>query len=308
MRARPPRLLAATHHLATLYIRCSNRIETGHIVQIVILALLSAMVGTTSLVWIHRPRVAAAFNALQDQTLMIALLVGIVAAVAVAHQRSVHMARAAHSWLAALPTSPRARRAELLTLQLAPVITALVLVSGFCLIAGATLAIAGLPTGPDIVAWRSVLLGTVLGAAVGLAVPLPKLEVLDPSSRYVPHRAMHGRRPVPSIAALKIWPIRRMFAMLRPKTLSRAMLPVLLAVPLGTTGAAAMVWIAQLGAVTALVLLAMSVVDVTQKARQWLKPLPLSLGRLGLTVALRALLVMFGIGAVLAWLGWIGSL
>ena len=110
------------------------------------------------------------------------------------------------------------------------------------------------------------------------------------------------------MAALGIWPIRQMFAMLRPKALSRAMIFVLLAVPLGSTAAAAMVWIGQFGALTAFVLLGVCVVSVTRAARHWLQPLPLSPCRLILSVAIRPLFVMMGIGAAIAWLVWVGHL
>lgn len=260
----------------------------------------------TWLVWVHRSAVAAAFSELQQHTVMIALLAGILAALVVSRQRSIHAAHAARSWLGALPVSPRARRVEAITLQLAPLIAALVLVSGLSLLAVAAFAVAGLPVGACFIAWRSLLLGTMLGAMGGLAAPLPKPVVLHPGSRYVP-RVTRGRRPVPSLAALGIWPIRRMFSMLQPKALSRAALPLLVMMPLGTTAAAAMVWIGLMGALTALVFLAVSIVSVTQAARDWLKPLPLSSRRLGRVVAGRSLIAMVGIAAAAVWLTWVGG-
>ena len=305
-RSRPAGLLTATPHLATLYVRFSNRNETYHLVRFFSLGLLCAALGTMWLVWIHRAFAGAAFNELQQHSMTIAMLAGIVSAIAVSHQRSVHVARVERSWLAALPVSRRARCVEALALQLIPVIAILVLISGFCLLTGAVFVVAGLAAGPCVVTWHAVVLGISLGAAVGLAVPLPKPVIPHPGSRYVPHRAMRGRRPVPSIAALGIWPIRRMFAMLRPKALSRAMLLVLLTVPMGTTAAAAMVWIGQLGALMAFALLATSVVYVIRAARHWLRPLPLSSRRLGVTAAILPAMVMVGIGIVMAWLAWVG--
>ena len=65
-----------------------------------------------------------------------------------------------------------------------------------------------------------------------------------------------------------------MFAMLRPKILSRTLLPVWIMMPLGTTAAAAMVRVGIFGAWAALLFLIVSVVCVYRAARRWLKPLP----------------------------------
>jgi hypothetical protein len=206
----------------------------------------------------------------------------------------------------ALPISARARRLEALTLILAPLMAVLLLVSGVSLLTGTTLAIAGLPAGGCLVTWQALLVGALLGGIVGLAFPPTKPVVPYPGSRYVPHRATRGRRPAPSLAALGIWPIRRMFALLQPKTLARTALPLMLMVPLQTAAAAAMIWLGVAGLITALLFLTISIAQVLRAARHWLKPLPLSSGRLRRLVIGRALLVAAGIAAVAVWLRWVG--
>jgi hypothetical protein len=111
---------------------------------------------------------------------------------------------------------------------------------------------------------------------------------------------------VPSVSSLGIWPIRRMFAMLQPKTLSRTLLPVLMMIPLGSSAATAMILIGIFGTLTACVFLARSVAWVMKAARQWLKPLPLSFHRLSWVVATRSVIVMAGLGAAAKWLAWVG--
>jgi hypothetical protein len=307
-RTRPPAGIAALPHVATRYLQWSNRFERVPIVRIATLGLLSAAVVGSWILWVHRLLVDEALSRLQRHTVMTAVLAGIVAAAFVSHRRSVHAARAPRSWLAALPISSRVRHIEALALQLGPVITVTVLISCFGLLTSAMLAVAGLSAKSCLFAWRSLLLGTFLGAGGGLIVPHPKPPSPYPGSRYVPHRTIPGRHPVPSLGGLALWPIRSMFAMLRPKTLSRTLLPVLIMMPLGTTAAAAMVRVGIFAAWAALLFLVVSVVCVYRAARRWLKPLPLSVHRLGFAISGRAVIVMMGIGAVAAWLGWVARL
>jgi hypothetical protein len=294
--------------VATRYLQWSNRFERVPIVRIASVGLLSAAVVGFWILWVRRLRVDEVLNHLQRHTVMTAVLAGMVAAAFVSHRRSMHAARAPRSWLAALPMSSRVRRIEALALQLGPVIAVTVLISCFGLLTSTMLAVAGLSAKSCLVVWRSVLLGTFLGAGGGLIVPHPKPLSPYPGSRYVPHRTTPGRHPVPSLGGLAIWPIRSMFAMLRPKVLSRTLLPVLIMMPLGTTAAAAMVRLGIFGAWGALLFLIVSVACVYRAARRWLKPLPLSVQRLGFAISGRAVIVMMGIGAVAAWLGWVARL
>jgi hypothetical protein len=234
-RTRPPASLAALPHVATRYLHWSNRFERVPIVRVASVGLVSAAVVGFWILWVHRLRVDEVLGRLQRHTVMTAVLAGIVAAAFVSHRRSMHAERAPRSWLAALPISSRGRRIEALALQLGPVITATVLISCFCLLTSVMLALAGLSAKSCLVAWRTVLQGTFLGVGGGLIVPHSKPLSPYPGSRYVPHRTTPGRHPVPSLGGLAIWPIRSMFAMLRPKNLSRTLLPVLIVMPLGTT-------------------------------------------------------------------------
>jgi len=272
------------------------------------LGVVGALTVATWLLWVYRLRVDEIFARLQPHTVIIAVVAGIVAAAFVSHRRSAHAALAPRSWLASLPVDPRIRRLEALALQLGPVVAVMVLICGFGLVAGAVLGLADLPAKSCLLVWRSALLGTFFGTGVGLIVPLPKPVSPYPGSRYVPQRMTPGRRPVPSLAGLAIWPIRSMFAMLRPKTLSRTLLPVLMMIPLGTTAAAAMAWVGFFGAWTALLALIASLVHVLRAARRWLKPLPLPGPRLGFAICGVVFMVMMGIGAVAAWLRWVARL
>jgi hypothetical protein len=298
--------MAALPYLAAAYLQRNNRNASSRLYPALPVGLILAAIGIIWFVWVHRFLTAAVFGMLRQHVITIIVVAGLVAAAVVSRQRSMHAARTERSWLAALPVSRNARRVEALVLPLTPIIVTLAVISGFDIAMGAIFLSSGLSVGALFVAWRSLLLGALLGAAIGLAVPTPKAVTPHPGSRYVPHRFTRGRRPEPSISALGIWPIRRMFAMLQPKTLSRAVIPVLLLMPLGSTAASAMVWLGLFGALTAFIFLVISVVWVARAARHWLKPLPLPPHRLKRVVAARALLVMAGIGATAVWLAWVG--
>jgi hypothetical protein len=298
--------LAGAPHLAALYIQWSNRSGNIRLVRL----SFGLVIGTAIwswLVWIRRSFFADTFNLLQHHTVTVAVLSGVCASAIVSRQRRIHAVRAGHSWLAALPVNAGARRVEALTLQLLPIIVALVLVSGVGLLTGAIFTAAALSPRAGIIAWRSLLLGASTGAAVGLVIPSPKPEIPSPGSRYVPPPVTRGGPPVPSVASLGIWPIRRMFAMLQPKILARTMTPLLLAIPLGSTAATAMIWVGLFCASLALVFLGMSVIWVAHAARLWLTPLPLLPQRLRRVVVARSLIVMASIGAIATWLVWVGS-
>ena len=64
-----------------------------------------------------------------------------------------------------------------------------------------------------------------------------------------------ARRFGPRLSALGSWPVRQMFAWAQPKIVARAMIPILVMMPLGTTADAAMVVIALFGVVGALLLI-----------------------------------------------------
>jgi hypothetical protein len=96
-----------------------------------------------------------------------------------------------------------------------------------------------------------------------------------------------------------------MFGSARPKTIARAMIPILLSVPLGSTAADAMLAIGLLTAIGALVLLVAATISVSAKASRWLKPLPLGSGLLARRTLIPALAFMFCVTAIESWLIWV---
>jgi hypothetical protein len=65
-----------------------------------------------------------------------------------------------------------------------------------------------------------------------------------------------------------------MFAWAQPKIVSRALIPILIMMPMGTTADAAMVVIAMFGTLGALLLLWSAAILASRAARSWLAPLP----------------------------------
>jgi hypothetical protein len=125
-------------------------------------------------------------------------------------------------------------------------------------------------------------------------------------SRYVPHRR-RAETPIPpgSLSALGTWPLRQLFASARPKTISRAMVLVLLSVPLGSTAADAMLAIGLLTAIGSLVLLVAATISVSAKASRWLTPLPLGSGLLARKTLIPALAFMLCASCIESWLTWV---
>jgi hypothetical protein len=292
-KARPPPWLAAYPELGSLYLCWSNRRRRVRVLRFSGAFILAAAILLCGLLWARLGLVAARLDELSHHVVLIVTLAVIASAAVVFRRRVAYAAQAEKSWLAALPVRTRARRFESLTLICAPVI---ILPLAVC--AAGVLAI---PFG-GLVALTWLLAGTVGGALMGLIIPAAKPVIPYPGSRYVPHRAVRNYRPTPSLAALGIWPIRRMFAMLQPKTLARTVFPLLIAMPMGTVAADALVLIGSLMAMTGLTFLATSIVWVFRRSRRWLQPLPLASGRLARVVAARGFLAMIALGGVAAWL------
>jgi hypothetical protein len=225
-----------------------------------------------------------------------------------ARRREALAARAAHSWLAALPLAAGMRRLEAATLQLAPLALLLIAAGAAYLLVRWRFAGGGIgPAALDAVG-RSLLSGALAGAAVGGAWPLPKPQFPPPGSRYVPPRAASARRGFRGAEWLGHWPVRRSFAFAQPKTLSRTVLPLLILMPMGTSAAAALLAVALLGGMTAAVFVVASLLSVTGEAGRWLQPLPIAAGRLARLLWPRSLAVLGGIGALTGWLAWVGTL
>jgi hypothetical protein len=157
-----------------------------------------------------------------------------------------------------------------------------------------------------IITWATTTGGVVLGIGLSYLLPSAKQEEIYESSRYVPHRRRgEASNPIGSLSALGFWPVRQMFGSARPKTIARAMIPILLSVPLGSTAADAMLTIGLLTAIGALVLLVAATISVSAKASRWLKPLPLGSGLLARRTLIPALAFMFCVTAIESWLIWV---
>jgi len=137
-------------------------------------------------------------------------------------------------------------------------------------------------------------------------LPSTRPEEIYESSRYVPHRR-RVETPIPtgSLSALGTWPVRQMFGSARPKTIARALIPVLLSVPLGSTAADVMLAIGLLTAIGALALLIAAAISVSAKASRWLKPLPIGSGLLARRILVPALAFMFCATVIESWLAWV---
>jgi hypothetical protein len=218
-------------------------------------------------------------------------------AASVSRRRASKRPEAARSWLAALPVRAAIARWEAVAIETAPVIGAIGILA-------ATFAMAS-STGSG-GSWLAITGGIALGTLVGYAVPLPKPEDLPPGSRYVPHRRVReAQAPRPTLAALGHWPVREMFARARPKVVSRAIVPILLAMPLGSTADVAMLVIGIAAVAGAMVLLVMASVSVSKASYRWLRPLPLSGTILARYLLTRSLLLISSGGLLSAWLLWV---
>jgi hypothetical protein len=107
----------------------------------------------------------------------------------------------------------------------------------------------------------------------------PKPVDLPPGSRYVPHaKSRRAAKIRPTLSALGSWPIRQAFAWAQPKVVSRAIIPILVMMPLGTTADTAMVVIGMSGIIGVLLLVWLGVMSAGRLARRWLAPLPVRSG------------------------------
>jgi len=233
-------------------------------------------------------------------------LAGWFAAVLVTGKRASKRTEALRSWLAALPVPPRIARWESFCLVMLPAVLVICCVTlAFAAVLPAAAVHPGFAGGALLATWLAVTGGATAGALFGYVLPAPKAEELPPGSRYVPHRRVAGATlPEPSLSALGLWPVRRMFAAARPKYVARATMVVLLLMPMGTFAYAAMlvVGIAAMGG--GVVLLIFAVVDVSRASARWLQPLPLRCAALARHVLVRPLAAMLGAAPVMAGLFW----
>jgi hypothetical protein len=226
--------------------------------------------------------------------LLMAVIAAGVAATLVARRRASERAEARRSWLAALPVRGSRARWESLAIASAPAWVMLVAVP-FIAVPAPRLAL-------------TLLGGILAGTVVGYVTPEAKVLDLPPGSRYVPHRRVAAKDPTPSLAALGLWPIRRLFASLRPQAVTRAAIPLLLAIPLGAAADTAMLLIGILASLAATAILVTTILVVSKAAGRWLAPLPLRSARLARQVLMRPVTVILVLAAVMGWLLWVFGL
>jgi hypothetical protein len=189
----------------------------------------------------------------------------IVGAMLVARSRVLARAQFVRSWLAAVPIQVAFARWEAVIIETLP--------------ATVLIAVLALVCAPHWQLWACSSVGIAIGSIASYGIPAPKPLDPPPGSRYVPHRRTKGPPMVrPSLKALGLWPLRQMFAWAQPKMVARAMIPILLIMPIGTMADTAMAVVGFFAAVGALFLLVSAAILAGAKARRWAAPLPLHVG------------------------------
>jgi hypothetical protein len=198
-------------------------------------------------------------------------------ALSVAQRRNLMRAQFPRSWLAAVPVRSATARCEALLIETLPASIAVAAVSLLAAVLLPALAFApNLNLGAILAVWAYLSGGVAGGVALSFLIPRPKPADLPPGSRYVPKPRINRAALIrASLAALGRWPIRQMFAWAQPKVVARALVPVLVMMPLGTKADDAMIAIALFGVLSAMTLLTGATISVSRAARGWLAPLPL---------------------------------
>src|SRR5258708_7108419 len=254
--------------------------------------------------WAERDSVLPALKWLRLHGLLCAVLAAIVSALLIARRRSLKRAEYALSWLAAVPVTDTAARWESLVIETLPAIAAIGVLGILSVACALVLALAERAEIFTPFAIEAYLSGGIAAGIIGsYLVPQPKPVILPPGSRYVPHpRVRRAGRVRPSLHALGAWPIRQMFAWAQPKIVSRASIPILVMMPMGTTADAAMVVMALFGTMGALLLFRSAVISASRAARSWLAPLPARPGVVIRAFLLPACAVIVAAGAIEALL------
>jgi hypothetical protein len=283
-----PRLMTA--YMILLNQKTRSRLRRAAIAGT--LACIGAL--AAALLMVERGPIAQMLDWLRHHGPMAAGLTAMASAAAVARRRVLTRAEFARSWLGAVPTRATAARWESLILEAAPAGAAMVVLVIIFSLAASRAALV-------VCAWLSG--GVILGAIVSYAIPAPKPQDLPPGSRYVPHlRIGKASAMRPSLKSLGQWPVRRMFARAQPQMVARAIVPVLVMMPLGATADNAMVVVCLFLVAGSLSLLIPAVISVSALVRRWMAPLPVTTDSLMRTYLLPSLGTIVGAGAVAAWL------
>jgi hypothetical protein len=299
--------LAKTPVLLTAYLALGNRCRRRGRGEISTALALSIAWMAAVWIYVHTHRAAAVSTIawLHRHDLFWATVSAVVAGALVSRRRALLQIAASRSWIAALPVERSTVKWQTIVVESVP---ALVLGCGLAALFGSLsliVLIDGSITTP-IITWAATTGGVVLGTGFSCLLPSARQEEIYEGSRYVPHRR-RAETPIPtgSLSALGSWPVRRMSANARPKTIARAMIPILLCVPLGSTAADAMLAIGLLAAIGALVLLVAAIISVSAEASRWLKPLPLRSGLLARMTLIPALSLVLCVTAIESWLIWV---
>jgi hypothetical protein len=236
--------------------------------------------------------------------LLCAGVAAIASAVGIARRRALKRAEFARSWLAAVPVSTSTARCESLLIETLP---AIALIGLLAIVSISYVLVLIITKSADLFApfavWSYFCGGIAAGVIGSFLVPQPKPVDLPPGSRYVPHpKLKRAAKFRPSLSALGSWPIRQAFAWAQPKIVSRAIIPVLLSMPLGTMADAAMVVIAVFGIIGVLSLVWSGVISASRLARRWLAPLPVRSGEVIRAFLLPACAVIVAASAIEALL------
>ena len=243
--------------------------RTGFMIAVVLAVALLAMF------IVARRTLGDSLSWLRLHGVLCAGLAACLSAVAVAQRRTLKRAEFARSWLAAVPVKPVVARWEAFLIETLPASAAVAALFLAAVLAVPVLAFRRAGIEALGVVWAYVSGGIALGLGISFLIPRPKPIDLPPGSRYVPKARVHRAAAIrPSLSALGLWPIRQMFAWLQPKLVARAIIPILVMMPLGTTADDAMIVIALFGLCGAMSLLWSAAMAVSGAARRWLAPLP----------------------------------
>jgi hypothetical protein len=243
----------------------------------------------------ERERLAQTADWLREHILAASGLASIATAISVARRRVRKRAEFAKSWLAALPLRTSMARSEALLIEMLPAGAVVAALAGIFFAVAVS---APASSSSALAVWACLSGGVAAGAIASYAIPNPKPVDLPPGSRYVPRRRIATASALrPSLKALGFWPLRLMFARAQPKLVARAILPVLVLMPIGTSAATAMCVIALYVVAGVLSLLIPAAISVSVSVRAWTAPLPVRISQVMQVVVIPTIAIIAGASA-----------
>ena len=257
--------------------------------------LIAAILSLILCIWlVQQPLTARALRLLARHSIMGGLGVAVAFQTLVARRSERIYAERAHSWLAALPVSllPGWRIMLISSLQL------LLVVAGVTLLALGS----GVPAGEARTLELACIVGASLGGLIGWAGARGASGTRR-HSRYATVRKIRERwSDAPALTPLSYWSVAQARAFARPKVAARFLAFVLLAIPMGVSGAAALAVAAGAWLGLNLLMLSAAATRVAFQAAWWLAPTGLRSPRFAAAMAWRTLLhqaVTCALGALL---------